>query len=345
LAALYEAGSDALEVGGDWYDAFELPDGRIALTVGDVVGHGLTAAAAMGQVRTALAALAIHAAGPAELLERLDDFLARSGTTDFATVCYAVIDPITGVLEYASAGHPPMLVVSPAGETTWLDRAQSAPLWGDVPNARPQESLLLERGSLLVLYSDGLVERRHELFDDSLRRLAAASQEVADLPVEQVCGALVAKLGVDASRKDDVAVMAMRLEPVPASRYHRRFPAHGDQLRKLRASMRSWLDGRAIGQSLQQTLLLAVSEACANAIEHAYRDMDPGDVQVDMTEGSGGSILVEVRDYGSFQPSIAQGDRGHGTEIMRRLTADFSRESTSDGTMVCFRVLSGKAFE
>ena len=116
LAALYEAGSDVLEVGGDWYDAFELPDGRIALTVGDVVGHGLAAAAAMGQVRTALAALADHAAGPGELLERLDGFLARSGTTDFATVCYVIIDPATGVLEYASAGHPPMLVVSPAGD-------------------------------------------------------------------------------------------------------------------------------------------------------------------------------------------------------------------------------------
>ena len=213
MAALYEAGSDALVVGGDWYDAFELPDGRIALTVGDIVGHGLTAAAAMGQVRTALAALASHAAGPGELLERLDDFLARSGMTDFATVCYAIIDPYTGALEYASAGHPPMLVVSPSGETTWLDRAQSAPLWGDVAVPRPEESLRLERGSLLVLYSDGLVERRGEVLDDGLRRLAAAGRDVADMPVEEVCSTLMTKLGVDSSRNDDVAVMAMRFEP------------------------------------------------------------------------------------------------------------------------------------
>ena len=213
MAALYEAGSDALVVGGDWYDAFELPDGRIALTVGDIVGHGLTAAAAMGQVRTALAALASHAAGPGELLERLDDFLARSGTTDFATVCYAIMDPDTGVLQYASAGHPPMLVVSPSGETIWLDRAQSPPLWGDVAVPRPQESLRLERGSLLVLYSDGLVERRHEVLDDGLRRLAAAGRDVADLPVVEVCSTLMTKLGVDSSRNDDVAVMAMRFEP------------------------------------------------------------------------------------------------------------------------------------
>ena len=187
LAALYEAGSDVLEVGGDWYDAFELPDGRIALTVGDVVGHGLAAAAAMGQVRTALAALADHAAGPGELLERLDGFLARSGTTDFATVCYAVLDPATGVLEYASAGHPPMLVVSPAGDTTGSigrNRLRSAAASHALGR---RQSTVLEPGSLLVLYSDGLVERRKERFDDSLERLAAAGRAVADLPVEEVC--------------------------------------------------------------------------------------------------------------------------------------------------------------
>ena len=96
LAAHYEAGSDALEVGGDWYDAFQLPDGRIGLTVGDVVGHGLAAAAAMGQMRTALGALAQHAESPGTLLSRLDGFLARTRTTDFATVCYVVLDPATG---------------------------------------------------------------------------------------------------------------------------------------------------------------------------------------------------------------------------------------------------------
>ena len=95
LAAHYEAGSDVLEVGGDWYDAFQLPDGRIGLTVGDVVGHGLAAAAAMGQLRTALGALAQHAESPGVLLSRLDGFLARTRTTDFATVCYVVLDPAT----------------------------------------------------------------------------------------------------------------------------------------------------------------------------------------------------------------------------------------------------------
>ena len=345
LGALYEAGSDALEVGGDWFDAFELPGGRIAVTVGDVVGHGLAAAAAIGQVRTALAALAEHAEGPGELLVRLDGFLVRHQTTDFATLCYAVIDPATGLVEYASAGHPPMLIVSPAGEISWLDRAQSPPLSGAGDRDRPQGSTLLEPGSLLLLYSDGLVERRKEPLEAGLRRLADAARSVAHLPAEDVCAALVAKLGVDETRDDDVAVLAVRLAATPSPRFHRRFPAHAEQLRALRASMREWLDERGVATPLQHTVLLAVGEACANAIEHAYSDTRPGDVRVDMLESDSGGLVIEVRDSGRFRAaSASSSDRGRGTSIMRSLTTDFSRKSTASGTVVRFRVLSGEAF-
>ena len=108
--------------------------------------------------------------------------------------------------------------------------------------------------------------------------------------------------------------------------------------------MRCWLDGRAVEQPLQQTLLLAVGEACANSIEHAYRDTEPGHVEVEMTQSVSDGFLVEIRDSGSFQEAVGREDRGRGTEIMRRLTADFSRESTSAGTVVRFRVSSGEAF-
>jgi anti-sigma regulatory factor (Ser/Thr protein kinase) len=150
---------------------------------------------------------------------------------------------------------------------------------------------------------------------------------------------------VDASRDDDVAVMAMRLGAAEAWRYHRRFPAHGTELRNLRASMRCWLDGRGIGQPMQNTLLLAVGEACANSIEHAYRDTEPGHVEVAMTQSASDAFLVEVRDSGSFQPAVARQDRGRGTDIMRQLTSDFSRESTATGTVVRFRVSSGGPFD
>ena len=109
--------------------------------------------------------------------------------------------------------------------------------------------------------------------------------------------------------------------------------------------MRCWLDARAVEQPLQQTLLLAVGEACANSIEHAYRDMVADHVEVDMTQSDSDGFLVEIRDSGSFRPSVAQEDRGRGTDIMRRLTADFTRESTPTGTVVRFRVSSGEAFD
>jgi anti-sigma regulatory factor (Ser/Thr protein kinase) len=344
LAAQYEAGSDVLEVGGDWYDAFDLPNGRIAVTVGDVVGHGLSAAAAMGQVRTALAALADHAQGPGEVLMRLEGFLARHQTTDFATVCYAVIDPVTGLVEYASAGHPPILAVSPGGEVSWLDQAQSPPLSGAYSSDRPQGSTLLEPGGLLVLFSDGLVERRKEPIDVGLRRLADAARSLADLPVEDVCTGLIARLGVEDERNDDIAVLVVRLEATPPVRFQRRFPARGEQLRDLRASMRGWLRSRGVGESLQRSVLLAVWEACANAIEHAYVGMEPSDVRVDMLESDDGGVLVEVRDFGRFRSVASPGDRGRGTSIMQALTTDFSRESTSSGTVVRFRVDSGEPF-
>jgi PAS domain S-box-containing protein len=336
-SARYEAGSDALEVGGDWYDAFLLADGRLALTVGDVVGHGLSAAVSMGQLRTALRALAEYAGTPSELLTRLDRFAAQTGTTDFATVCFGLLDPVTGVFEYASAGHPPMLLVSPAGETRWLDGAGSPPLGGDEHVTRPEASIVLEPGSLLVLYSDGLIERRGELIEHGLERLARAGAQLVDAATTTVCERLVMALGA-MSAHDDVAVLAVRFEPVRDTVFRRVFPARADELRGLRAAMRAWLDEQRIGEPALSDLLLAVGEACANAVEHAYLRRATGAVSVVIEAGAGPSLEVAVRDFGQFRvPSLAD-NRSRGSTIMRELTTDFSRDSDAAGTTVRFRL-------
>jgi PAS domain S-box-containing protein len=344
--ARYDAGSAALEVGGDWYDAFALEDGRVAVTVGDVVGHGLNAAASMGQLRTALAALADHAASPGDLLTGLDRFLARSGATDFATVCYGLLDPASGVFEYASAGHPPMLVVSPTGEIRWLDDAGSPPLYGDGDRDRPRPtgSVVLETGSLLVLYSDGLIERRGSLLDHGLERLAHAAGQLADAPIESVCDQLFAALGADSGRADDVVVLAVRLDPPPTRVFRRVFPARPEELRELRAALRAWLTERQIGHPMLSAVLLAVGEACANAIEHAYLGSEPGDVSVEIEEDAERSLVVVVRDFGRLRQPWKSTDRGRGTAIMSQLVTDFSRDSTPTGTTVRFRLsMSGLA--
>jgi len=339
LAARYEAGSDVLEVGGDWYDAFRLPDGRIGLTVGDVVGHGLVAAAAMGQLRTALAALAEGATSPGSLLRQVDGFLARTRTTDFATVCYAILDPESGIVEYASAGHPPMLVVSPRGVTSWLDGAQSPPLTGRSLGARTDARARLEPGSLLVLYSDGLVERRRERLSDGLTRLEQAARSLGEAPVDEVCDRLVTALGVETFREDDVAVLAVRFLPANARSFQRVFRGVPEELRELRAAMRVWMDDEDVDEPVRHALLLAVGEACANAVEHAYDEGPFGEVHVDISEDADRSFAVTVRDFGRFRAgNRSTEDRGRGTDIMRRITTDFSRDATPLGTTVRFRL-------
>jgi PAS domain S-box-containing protein len=339
VAARYEAASTTLEVGGDWYDVFSLADGRVALTVGDVVGHGLAAAAAMGQLRTALAALARYTESPSELLGRLDTFVAITDTTDFATVCYGVLDPVTGVFDYASAGHPPILLVAADGETRWLDEAQSPPIWGDEEHERLQASVTLEPGSLLVLYSDGLIERRGELLSARLDQLEAAGRSLAGLPITDVCEHLVVALGVETSREDDVAVLALQFDPLVRGGFHLVFPAEPVELRKLRALMRDWLSSRDVGPADQNALLLAVGEACSNSIEHAYRGRDTGKVHVEIDEIPDRTFSVTVRDFGHYRSVEQSGpDRGRGTGLMRELTIDFSRESTPTGTTVRFRL-------
>ena len=339
VAARYEAASAALEVGGDWYDVFPVMGGRVAFTVGDVVGHGLAAAAAMGQLRTALAALAPYADSPGELLSRLDAFVATSATTDFATVCYGVLDPSTGTLEYASAGHPPILLVPPGGEPRWLNEAQSPPLYGDDERLRSHATMTIEPGSLIVCYSDGLIERRGEPLTVGLDRLEQAGRSLPDLPVVEVCDHLVAALGVGESRQDDVAVLAVQFDPQVQGQFHLAFPAEPDELRKLRAAMRAWLEPRQVDETAQNALVIAVGEACSNAIEHAYHDGPPGQVRVEIDVGPDRVLDVTVRDYGRFRPPAEHNlDRGLGTALMRDLTCDFRRDSTPTGTTVRFRL-------
>jgi serine phosphatase RsbU (regulator of sigma subunit) len=202
-----------LEVGGDFYDTFAFADGRLGVAVGDVVGHGLEAAASMGRLRTALTALAAHAGGPGELLSHLDAYASGYDAVPFATACCAALDPQTGALRHASAGHPPILMVPVDGEPTWLEDGRSAALHGDPQPDRPEGSITLEPGTLLILYSDGLVERRGESLSEGLARLSAAAGSVRDQPVEAICDHLLAELGTAHSRDDDVAVLCLRLDP------------------------------------------------------------------------------------------------------------------------------------
>jgi serine phosphatase RsbU (regulator of sigma subunit) len=203
-----------MEVGGDWYDATELPDGKLALVIGDVVGHGVEAAAAMGQIRNALRAYAVEGHGPAAALERLNHLVQTVDEGEMTTLVYLLFDPATRAVSFASAGHPPPLVVHPDGRAIYLDGGRSMPLGVSSKPGYAEADATLEPGSTVLLYTDGLVERRHAPLDNGLARLVvAASEAKGDVGafLDHLVRALVGVEGLS----DDVAMLALRLAPEP----------------------------------------------------------------------------------------------------------------------------------
>ena len=208
IATLYQPALEQLEVGGDWHDAFTLPDGRVAVAVGDVVGRGLTAATAMGQLRSAVRALAVTGAGPRAVMQYLDTFVAQIEEAQLATLVYAEIDPDSGITRLAAAGHLPPVIVSADGHTRLFMEGRSTPL-GVRTDAVPrvEATLRLEPGERMVLYTDGLVERRNESIDAGLERLLAAVVE--DARPESLARALEE----DGRGDDDVCVLVFTRTP------------------------------------------------------------------------------------------------------------------------------------
>ncbi len=210
IATAYLAGTDLLQVGGDWYETFHTRDGRVGVVVGDVVGHSAEAAAAMGQLRAGLLALAPYVEGPDHLLCELDRFAQRHRITDFATALCMFLDPSDGRIEYSSAGHPPAMVCPQQGSVRWLDGAGAPPL-GVLPvGVRPSGTESLESGATLVAYSDGLIERRGETIDVGLQRLAEAVGLHRVQSVHELCALTLEALTGPAGLEDDTVLVILR---------------------------------------------------------------------------------------------------------------------------------------
>jgi sigma-B regulation protein RsbU (phosphoserine phosphatase) len=206
VAARYVPGSG--HVGGDWYDAFVLPSGKLALVVGDVAGSGLGAAVIMGRIRSALRAYALEFPGPADVLSKLDRKMQYFEEGDvMATVSYAVLDPDSGQLHVSSAGHFPPVIAAP-GQRGALARLAVDPPIGvaDAP-VRQVTTLTLPPGAVLCMFTDGLVERRDEPIDDGIARLC---QAVTPGPPEDVCVSVMQALVGRQYPGDDIALLVLR---------------------------------------------------------------------------------------------------------------------------------------
>ncbi|MFD9375208.1 SpoIIE family protein phosphatase [Streptomyces sp. NPDC059999] len=205
LTGRYLPASDH-DVGGDWYDVIQLAGGRTGLVIGDVMGHGIHAAAVMGQLRTSVRTLARHDVPPALMLRSLDAVVADLGEDEMATCVYAVLDPAGGGCEIARAGHPPPAVVTADGTVTFLDGPPGTPLGTGGQDFRTEE-VSLPPGTLLALYTDGLIESRDSDLDHGMERLARALGQ-AGRPLEQLCDGILDLL--PAAPQDDVAVLLAR---------------------------------------------------------------------------------------------------------------------------------------
>jgi serine phosphatase RsbU (regulator of sigma subunit)/putative methionine-R-sulfoxide reductase with GAF domain/anti-sigma regulatory factor (Ser/Thr protein kinase) len=317
-------------LGGDWYDAFPLPGGRIAMAVGDVVGHGIEAAAVMAQLRTALRAYAAEGHPPAGVVERVNRLMIDLGPATMTTLAFVVFDPEAERLELVNAGHPPPLVVDPEGNTRFLEDLPGVPL--GVKAAAPYELNHHDfaNGSTIVLYTDGLVEVRGETIDEGLERLRSVAE--GGFGPEDLCETVVERL-VPGERTDDVALVAARVPEVP-DHLSGRWPARAEVLAGVRQLLRRWLRKQEAEEGLAYDLILASQEACANAIEHAYGPADGG-FGLEATR-RGNTIEITVRDEGRWREPRGE-EHGRGLNLMRGLVDSVEIDSNETGTTIVLR--------
>lgn len=319
-------------VGGDWYDVLTLADGRLGLAMGDVVGHGIAAATAMGQLRSALRAYAVEGADPAAVLDRLSRATRQLDADAMATLLYLVFDPTSGTVRYSGAGHPPPLLVPPDAAPRYLREGRSVPL-GVAGGRYTDGEASLEDGALLVLYTDGLVERRGLSIADGLERL---ERVVADGPrePEALCDHVLGTLLDDEGTDDDVALLVLESVPVAGRPLRLHLPAEPRSLAPLRRLIARWLQGSPAGADDVAAIQVACGEAVTNAIEHAYAPaVGHVDVEGELTDQE---VLLEVRDEGRWR--AARGlDRGRGLELMRGLMDEADVKHGDEGTTVRLR--------
>jgi len=333
LAARYVPATTGLEIGGDWYDVLQLPNGHVGVGIGDVAGHGLPAASTMGQLRMALRAYAMEEESPARVVIRLHQLVQKLPISEMATLVYLVFDPDSGSVTYANAGHPPPLAIPAEGDPSYLQEGLAPPLGAaPAPDLYTESVFQLVNGSTLLLFTDGLVERRGVSLREGLERLRNEARAVGpelDLLCDHLLGSF---LGKDAS--DDVALIALRPIAFVGEPLRLRVAAEPRALAPMRHTLRRWL--RSVDADPEETyeIVLACGEACANAIQHPYGVGD-GVVEIDL-DLVGGEVRVTVRDVGTWRVP-ARRDGGRGLTLMRGFMDEVDVETGSGGTVVRMR--------
>jgi len=328
----YLPGSKLIEVGGDWYESIALPGARVALVVGDVAGHGVRAAVTMGRLRTAIHTLAMLELSPAETLQQLNELMGDLGAREphFATCVYAVYDAVTGMLEVASAGHLPPLLVGPDGTNEFLSLTPAPPL-GIGSGSVQSKFVPVTDGSLLVLYTDGLVENRTRDIDVGLRLLSEIFGPGATArPLEDLCRATLAGVYSDQQR-DDIALLMARLSRISADNHVSwTLPAELTSARRARGLIRRPLTRWNLADLIPVTELL-VSELVTNSVRYAQG-------MIGLRLVLEGGLVVEVTDDSAALPRLRHPDeddeRGRGLQVISQFAQRWGARRTATGKVV-----------
>ncbi len=331
FSAKYLPGGAGVKMGGDWYDVFQLPSGRLAFVIGDVVGRGVQAAAVMAEIRAALRAYLTEGHPVPEVMRLLNELLVGLGRHRSATAALLELDFESGGLEAVSAGHLPPLVVGPSGEMSFLELAPGLPLGirrgGDYRSRR----YTFEAGSTLLLYTDGLVERRGEPIDDGLDRLRAAARRASQDEESSFADRVYRDLLVEGTGlEDDMALLAVESLPM-GPRMELTLEAQPGVLAGLRRTLGRWLMSEEVAENELFNITLAASEAAANSIEHAYGAREATFRVLCVHED--GEVRITVSDDGRWRAARPYG-RGRGLAIMRALVDEARIEREARGTSV-----------
>jgi anti-sigma regulatory factor (Ser/Thr protein kinase) len=313
--AAYLPGAEEAIVGGDWYDAFHLPDGRIAFSIGDVAGHGLRAAIVMGEVRQAFRAAALNPNSPSLVLDRANTILNMRANPVMVTALFGIVNPRDGTFTYASAGHPAPLLALPCGSVQVLPK-DGLPL-GIVDQLGATDwTFTLPPGGTFAVYTDGLIEYSRDVIEGE-HRLLDAMRDATVVRDAEPARALVRRIFATRPNTDDVATLTVSAADVASRSFGFTFSALPMAVPMVRRSLDRFASRLGLDDDHRFALLTAAGEAIANAVEHAYHG-SPGLVRLE-AEASDAALIVTIEDEGKWKPARRREERGRGLPLMRAL--------------------------
>lgn len=332
FSAAYRPASEEADVGGDWYDAFPLPDGRIAISVGDVAGHGIDAAVIMGEVRQAIRMAAIGSESPSAVLDYVNSVVRLRESIGMVTAIFGTYDPVTSLLTYAAAGHPPPILAV-------LDAPPRRLPTGGLPlGCAPRVEAVtwqftIPQDARVVFYTDGLIENERDLIAGEELLLAAIS-EISRDDCERAAEMVQERVFGNKSNRDDAAVLVLVRNASVRDYIFSALPMVSPLARSIVTRL---LEPLQLSEERRFGVLVALGEAIANAIEHGYRGESGGQIFLRL-DTHHDHLVLTVEDFGHWRPYVPREERGRGIELMHAFTDGVQIRSSRESTTIVLRV-------